>query len=63
MIYDEIMFKGIPLSTPVQGGLILHGGVPQFSNSLPIDIRSAYNCTTSGFKQKLKTFLFSKAFL
>ncbi|RMX39707.1 hypothetical protein pdam_00008061 [Pocillopora damicornis] len=32
----------------------------QLCNSLPISIRSA--CTKRDFKQKLKTFLFSKAF-
>ena len=33
---------------------------PRLWNSLPVEIRSA--STISGFKQKLKTFLFSKAF-
>ena len=34
---------------------------PQLWNSLPVVIRSA--CTIRDFKQKLKTFLFSEAFV
>ena len=58
--------KGILLSTPKRFTKVTMGdrsfmvAVPRLWNSLPIDIRSAY--TISDFKQKLKTFLFSKAF-
>ncbi|XP_068680545.1 uncharacterized protein [Montipora foliosa] len=58
--------KVILLSTPKRFTEVTMGdrsfmtAAPRLWNSLPIDIRSA--CTTSDFKQKLETFLFSKAF-
>ena len=57
---------GIRLSTPKRLQRVTIGDgsfmatAPRLWNSLPVDIRSA--CTISDFKQKLKTFLFSKAF-
>ena len=59
--------KGILLSTPkrftkvTMGDRSFQEAAPRLWNSLPISIRSA--CTKSDFKQKLKTFLFSKAFI
>ena len=58
--------KGILLSTPkrftkvTMGDRSFMAAAPRPWNSLPIDIRPA--CTTSDFKQKLKTFLCRKAF-
>ena len=58
--------KGILLSTPksftkvTMGDRSFMAAAPRLWNSLPVSIRSA--CTKSGFRQKLKTFLFSKAF-
>ena len=58
--------KGILLSTPktfqrvTMGNRSFMAAAPRLWNSLPVDIRSAR--TISDFKQKLKTFLFSKAF-
>ena len=58
--------KGILLSTPkrftkvTMGDRSFMAAAPRLWNSLPVSIRSA--CTKSDFKQKLKTFLFSKAF-
>ena len=58
--------KGILLSAPkrltkvTMGDRSFMAAAPRLWNSLPVSIRSA--CTTSDFKQKLKTFLFSKAF-
>ena len=58
--------KGILLSTPkrftkvTMGDRSFMAAAPRLWNSLPVCIRSA--CTTNDFKQKLKTFLFSKAF-
>ena len=58
--------KGILLSTPKRytkvsmGDRSFMAAAPRLWNSLPISIRSA--CTKIDFKQKLKTFLFSKAF-
>ena len=58
--------NGILLSTPKRFTKVTMGdrsfmvAAPRLWNSLPIDIRSA--CTISDFKQKLKTFLFNKAF-
>ena len=58
--------KGILLSIPkrftkvTMGDRSFMAAAPRLWNSLPISIRSA--CTKSDFKQKLKTFLFSKAF-
>ena len=58
--------KGILLSTPKRFTKVTIGDrsfmatAPLFWNSLPLSIRSA--CTISDFKQKLKTFLFGKAF-
>ena len=57
---------GILLSTPktfqrvTMGDRSFMAAAPRLWNSLPVDTRSA--CTISDFKQKLKTFLFSKAF-
>ena len=57
---------GILLSTPkpfqrvTMGDRSFMAVAPRLWNSLPVDIRSA--CTISDFKQKLKTFLFNKAF-
>jgi len=42
------------------GDRFFMAAAPGLRNSLPVSIRSA--CTKSDFKQKLKTFLFSKAF-
>ena len=42
------------------GDRFFMAAAPRPWNSLPVDIRSA--CTISDFKQRLKTFLFSKAF-
>ena len=58
--------KGILLSTPkrftkvTMGDRSFMAAAPRLWNSLPVSIRSA--CTKSGFREKLKTFLFSKAF-
>ena len=58
--------EGILLSTPkhftkaTMGDWCFMAAAQQLCNSLPISIRSA--CTKRDFKQKLKTFLFSKAF-
>ena len=52
--------KGILLSTPKHITKVTMAAAPRLWNSLPVSIRSA--CTKSDFKQKLKTFLFSKAF-
>ena len=58
--------KGILLSTSkrftkvTMGDRSFMAAAPRLWNSLPVSIRSA--CTKSDFKQKLKTFLFSKAF-
>ena len=61
--------KGILLSTPkrpkrftkvTMGHQSFMAAAPRLWNSPPVCIRSA--CTTNDFKQKLKIFLFSKAF-
>ena len=58
--------KGIRLSTPkyltkvTMGDRSFMAAAPRLWNSLPLGIRSAG--TKSDFKQKLKTFLFPKAF-
>ena len=57
--------KGILLSTPkrftkvTMGDRSFMAAVPRLWNILPVNFRPA--CTKSDFKQKLKTFLFSKA--
>ena len=58
--------KGILLSTPKRftkvtiGDRSFMAAALRLWNSLPVSIRSA--CTKNDFKQKLKTFLFSKSF-
>ena len=53
--------KGILLSTPKRFTKVLAWGIdPSWRNHLHVSIRST--CITSDFKQRLNTFLFSKAF-
>ena len=64
--YLRLNNNGVLLSTPKRLTKVTLGdrsftvAVPRPWNSLPVTIRSA--CTMSDFKQKLKRFLFSKAF-